>query len=93
MLSLAPGNILRGTYWSYHILNLVKGDSTHISSLFKAEVMPHEKSHNTSKSSKWSIIYYGPKASIKGVSPDDLIAMVNLERELHAYRLPGVASS
>lgn len=58
MLSLAPGNILRGTYWSYHILNLVKGDSTHISSLFKAEVMPHEKSHNTSKSSKWSIIYY-----------------------------------
>ena len=57
MLSLAPGNILQGTYWSYHILNLVNGDNTHISSLFEAEVIPPEKSHNTPKFPQWSVIF------------------------------------
>ncbi|KAJ5789867.1 uncharacterized protein N7518_006878 [Penicillium psychrosexuale] len=87
MSSLAPGSILQGTHWNYRILNHnhVKGDSTHISNVFKAEVVPHENHHNISKAPKW--------AFIKGALPDDATAILNLERERHAYHLPGVSSS
>ncbi|KAI3299492.1 hypothetical protein DTO002I6_1719 [Penicillium roqueforti] len=85
--SLAPGSILQGTYWNYRILNHnhVKGDSTHISDVFKAEVIPHENYHNTPKAPKW--------AFVKGALPDNATAILNLERERHAYHLPGVSSS
>ncbi|CAI7573741.1 unnamed protein product [Penicillium glandicola] len=85
--SLAPGNILRGKHWNYRILNLVKGDNTHISTVFKAEVIPHENAHGdlTPKAPKW--------AFIKRALLSDTTATLNLEREIHAYRLPGVAST
>ncbi|KAK4861534.1 hypothetical protein LT330_003569 [Penicillium expansum] len=85
MSSLAPRNILQGAHWNYRILDRVKGDNTHISNVFKAEVIPRENPHNASKPPRW--------AFMKGVLPEDPTAMLNLERELHAYRLPGVAST
>ncbi|KAJ5158230.1 uncharacterized protein N7500_007881 [Penicillium coprophilum] len=83
--SLCAGNILQGAYWDYRILNLVEGDNTHISTVFKAEVIPHEHPRSAPKAPQW--------AFIKGALPDDAIAVKNLNRELHAYSLPGVASS
>ncbi|KAJ5588430.1 hypothetical protein N7537_011108 [Penicillium hordei] len=77
MSSLTPRNILQGTYWKCRILNLVKGGNMHISNVFKAEVIPHENSQNTSKSLK--------SAFMERALPNDT------ERELHAYCLPGVA--
>ncbi|KAJ5511810.1 hypothetical protein N7453_003913 [Penicillium expansum] len=85
MSSLAPRNILQGAHWNYRILDRVKGDNTHISNVFKAEVIPRENPHNASKPPRW--------AFLKGVLPEDPTAILNLERELHAYRLPGVAST
>ncbi|KAJ5950472.1 uncharacterized protein N7479_008885 [Penicillium vulpinum] len=83
--SLVPGNILQGAQWNYRILNLVKGDSTHISTVFKAEVIPRDDSRNVPEGPQW--------AFIKGASPDDKIAMKNMDREIRTYSLPGVASS
>jgi hypothetical protein len=45
--SLAPGYILLGTHWNYRVLDAIKGDSTHISAVFKAEVIPREIVPNT----------------------------------------------
>ncbi|KAJ5908739.1 hypothetical protein N7495_001421 [Penicillium taxi] len=82
MSSLAPGNILQGAYWKYRILDPIKGDKTHLSTVFKAEVIADEDAHKTPK---WAII--------KVVSTSDLTAMENLGREIQAYRLPAIAST
>jgi hypothetical protein len=42
MSSLTPGHVLRGARWNYRVLEPVKGDSTHISTVFKAQVVPRE---------------------------------------------------
>ncbi|PYI07048.1 hypothetical protein BO78DRAFT_418202 [Aspergillus sclerotiicarbonarius CBS 121057] len=42
MSSLVPGFILRGARWNYRILHTITGDNTHISTIFKAAVFPHE---------------------------------------------------
>jgi hypothetical protein len=44
--SLALGHILQGAHWNYHIIDAVKGDITHASIVFKAEVIPHEHTLN-----------------------------------------------
>ncbi|KAL1882884.1 hypothetical protein Daus18300_000522 [Diaporthe australafricana] len=82
MSSLAPGNFLQGANWDYHIVDAVKGDSTHASAIFKAKVVPRGNAINAPQ---WAII--------KKALPDDKIALENLDRERESYRLPGVASA
>lgn len=55
MSSLASGYILQGACWNYRILKPVKGDSTHISNVFKAEVVPHGNASNASKAPQWFV--------------------------------------
>lgn len=55
MSSLALGHILPGTKWDYHIIAAVEGDSTHASTVFKAEVVPHE---DTISAPKWSVVLH-----------------------------------
>ncbi|KAJ5382424.1 hypothetical protein N7517_000335 [Penicillium concentricum] len=85
MSSLSPGNILQGADWNYRILDLVKGDNTHISTVFKAEIIPHEYPRSALKAPQW--------AFIKRALNSDAIAVKNMDREIQAYSLPGVASS
>ncbi|KAL3477402.1 hypothetical protein BJX99DRAFT_269811 [Aspergillus californicus] len=80
MLSLPPGSIVQGARWNYRILNPVKGDNTHISTVFKADVVPLEDARSALKIPKW--------AFIKVASPSDAIAMQNLDRERQTYQLP-----
>lgn len=47
MSFLAPGRLLRGALWGYRIVEAVKGDKTHRSTLFKARVVPRENASNT----------------------------------------------
>ncbi|KAK3296143.1 uncharacterized protein B0H64DRAFT_374272 [Chaetomium fimeti] len=74
-MSYAPSQLLKG--------KAVKGDGTHGSTIFKADVIPRENSTNINVP-KW--------AAVKTVSPGDKTAIENLKRELQSYRLPGVAS-
>lgn len=46
MSSLAPGHLLQGAHWDYRIVHAVKGDNTHSSAVFKANVVPRENVHN-----------------------------------------------
>ncbi|KAL4782105.1 hypothetical protein BJX76DRAFT_349646 [Aspergillus varians] len=85
MSSLVPGHVLQGTRWNYRILNPVKGDNTHISTVFKAEVIARENVPNSFRAPQW--------AFIKTASPTDLTAMKNMDREIHTYRLPDVPSA
>jgi hypothetical protein len=39
--SITPGHVLRGAYWNYRVLEPVKGDNTHTSTVFKAQVIAH----------------------------------------------------
>ncbi|KAF2870953.1 hypothetical protein BDV95DRAFT_628872 [Massariosphaeria phaeospora] len=80
--SLAPGHILPGARWNYHILDSVKGDNTHLSTVFKAEVVPH---NNVNNAPQWAII--------KAASPENTIATENLARERATYRFSGVSSA
>ncbi|PSN63616.1 hypothetical protein BS50DRAFT_678881 [Corynespora cassiicola Philippines] len=79
---LAPGRILAGARWDYRIFKAIKGDNTHQSAVFMAEVLPHA---DVPDPPKW--------AMIKTVSPEDTIATENLFREYTSYRLPGVSSA
>lgn len=54
MLSLAPGRVLSGVHWNYHILNPVHGDKTHTSRVFKAKVIPRK---NTLNAPKWFVVF------------------------------------
>ncbi|KAF2452535.1 hypothetical protein BDY21DRAFT_388547 [Lineolata rhizophorae] len=69
-------------HWDYRILDAIKGDATHTSTVFKAEVVPHE---NVSNPPKWALI--------KTASPEDADATENLGCECTSYRLPGVSSA
>jgi hypothetical protein len=42
MSSITPGHVLRGAYWNYRVLEPVKGDNTHVSTVFKAQVVAHD---------------------------------------------------
>lgn len=53
MSSLAPGSILQGACWNYRILKPIKGDKTHNSTIFKAEVLSTEQTHN---SPQWFVV-------------------------------------
>ncbi|KAF9890791.1 hypothetical protein FE257_005361 [Aspergillus nanangensis] len=85
MSSLAPGSILQGAHWNYRILNPVKGDNTHLSTVFKAEVLLRGNARNDPKPPELALI--------KVASPRDATAMKNMNRELQIYRLPGVNST
>ncbi|PGH01636.1 serine/threonine protein kinase [Polytolypa hystricis UAMH7299] len=84
MSSRAPGHILLGAHWNYHILEAVKGDNTHASTVFKAKVVPHE---NTINAPQWFVGYYQSRFA------GDATAQENLTRECQSYLLPGVASA
>ncbi|KAE8353223.1 hypothetical protein BDV28DRAFT_157211 [Aspergillus coremiiformis] len=82
MSSLAPGCTLQGARWDYRILTPIKGDNTHISTVFKAEVIPRENAGNT------------PKAPpVVLALPSDVIAKENMDRERQTYHLPGINSA
>ncbi|XHF99305.1 hypothetical protein AWENTII_002812 [Aspergillus wentii] len=88
MSSHAPGYILQGALWSYRILKPVKGDDTHISNVYKAEVVLHEnapKASHAPQAPKWALI--------KAASPSDATTIQNMDRECQTYRLPGVVSA
>lgn len=56
MSSLAPGHLLQGARWDYRIVDAVKGDSTHTSTVYKAKVLPRENATNVPK---WLVIRLG----------------------------------
>ncbi|KGO73366.1 hypothetical protein PITC_086540 [Penicillium italicum] len=84
MSSLTPGHVLRGAYWNYRVLEPVKGDNTHISTVFKAHVVPRD-TRVVSEVPRWALI--------KVASYSDENATKNMRREVLTYRLPGVASA
>lgn len=55
MSSLAPGHLLQGLNWDYRIEHAVKGDGTHLSTVFKAKVIPHE---NVPNYPQWFVSYH-----------------------------------
>lgn len=52
MPSLAPGHVLPGGKWNYRIHEIVHGDKTHTSTVYKAEVVPNKTSHDVPQ---WSV--------------------------------------
>jgi len=58
MSSLSPGHILQGTRWNYRILHPVKGDDTHISTVFKAEIISRENTRNAPEGPQWSVLLH-----------------------------------
>jgi hypothetical protein len=56
--SLAPGYILQGAHWTYRIVEPVKGDNTHISTVFKAEVVLRENARNEPKAPHWFVVLH-----------------------------------
>jgi hypothetical protein len=42
MSSLTSGHVLRGACWNYRVLEPVKGDNTHISTVFKAQIVARD---------------------------------------------------
>jgi hypothetical protein len=58
MSSLAPGQVLSGARWNYHIIKeAVQGDNTQKSTSFKAEIIQHK---NSPGSSQWFVIVSSP---------------------------------
>lgn len=103
MSSLAPGNILQGAHWNYRVVNPVKGDNTHTSSVFKAEVLSRLNARNAPGAPQWFVMFYSlprplrlnmlSRALIKVASPSDAASTENMNRETRTYHLPGVAST
>ncbi|KXG53972.1 uncharacterized protein PGRI_010220 [Penicillium griseofulvum] len=91
--SLTPGQVLRGVRWNYRILEHIKGDNTHISNIFKAQVVPRNTRVATKvpKVPQWLTL--PPRALIKVAWPNDENTTKCLQREVLTYRLPGVASA
>jgi hypothetical protein len=58
--ALTSGHILQGARWSYRILGAVKGDNTHTSDVYKAEVVPRESVRDVPKAPQWFIVLYQP---------------------------------
>ncbi|KAJ9302768.1 hypothetical protein DTO271G3_142 [Paecilomyces variotii] len=80
--SLRPGDLLQGAHWDYRVIDAVKGDSMHPSTVFKAKVIPHKDGANTPL---W--------ATIKAAPPGNATARENLDRERSTYHLHGVFSA
>ena len=57
MSSLARGRVLEGNYWKYRIVDDLKEDDTHSSTVFKAEVIPHK---NVQHAPKWFVVQCQP---------------------------------
>ncbi|KAF1991508.1 hypothetical protein K402DRAFT_126811 [Aulographum hederae CBS 113979] len=64
------------------VFDAINGDNTHTSTVFRAEVIPHNLAVDIPQ---WALI--------KAASPDVPHSLENLERELQSYLLPGVASA
>ncbi len=60
MSVLTPEYILQGARWNYRILSPVKGDNTHRSTVFKAEVIPRESTRDAPKAPQWFIVLHQP---------------------------------
>ncbi|OQE66662.1 hypothetical protein PENNAL_c0182G01546 [Penicillium nalgiovense] len=84
MSSLTSGHVLRGACWNYRVLEPVKGDNTHISAVFKAQIVARD-SRVVPEVPEWALI--------KVASPSDQNATKNLQREVLTYRLPDVATA
>lgn len=103
MSSLTPGRVLQGARWDYRILTPVKGDNTHISTVFRAKVVPRENAGSPLRVPQWFVIMHiisrlltltlPPRAFIKVALASDTTAIKNMDRERQTYRLPGVASA
>lgn len=61
MSSLTPGNILQGAHWNYRVLNPVKGDNTHISTVFKAVVVPRGNTCDIPKAPQLFVMLIEPR--------------------------------
>jgi hypothetical protein len=59
MASLATGHILCGGKWNYRILEIVQGDKTHTSTVYKAEIIPKKASHDVPQ---WLVTLDHPKS-------------------------------
>ncbi|KAI1502223.1 hypothetical protein F5X99DRAFT_408402 [Biscogniauxia marginata] len=90
MSSLAPGRILPGARWNYRILDTVKGDNTHNSAVFKAQVISPQNAIDHPQTPRLTLL---PRAIIKTVSPSDAIAKDHLDHERQIYLLPDVGST
>lgn len=82
MSLLRPGQVLSGAHWRYRIVEALHGDTTHLSSVFKAQVL---EENTVSTAPQWAVI---KEASSKHTS-----TMTDLAREKQTYRLPGIASA
>ncbi|KAA8611687.1 Serine/threonine-protein kinase DCLK [Pyrenophora tritici-repentis] len=80
---LAPGQTLAGARWDYRIVNAIKGDNSHQSTVYKAEVHPRTDVSDSPN---------GPTV-IKTASSKNESAMSALGRKCATYRLPGVSSA
>lgn len=84
---LAPGRVLEGHRWDYRIISTLKGDDTHLSTVFKAEVIPHM---NVQNAPRWSVVYANDltylrltlpyRAIVKAALPEKLTTIENLQR-------------
>ncbi|PWY91601.1 hypothetical protein BO94DRAFT_555414 [Aspergillus sclerotioniger CBS 115572] len=81
-MSLVPGFLLRGARSNYRILRTMTGDNTHISTIFKAAVVPHENARQLPDAPNWAIIKVADAKSMKCMT-----------REQQVYHFPGVASA
>ncbi|KAJ5795040.1 hypothetical protein N7457_001639 [Penicillium paradoxum] len=84
MSSLTPGHVLQGACWNYSLMEHVKGDHTHNSDVFKAQVVPRENARVVPEGPKWALIKRASNIEY---------ATENLQREVKIYGLPCVASA
>ncbi|CAI7660722.1 unnamed protein product [Penicillium palitans] len=84
MSSLSSGHVVQGACWNYSLMKHVKGDHTHTSDVFKAQVVPRENARVDPHVPEWALV--------KKASNFEYIT-TNLQREVNIYGLSGVASA
>ena len=57
MSSLTSGHVLRGAYWNYRVLEPVKGDNTHSSTVIKAQVVLRDP-HVVPEVPEWFVVLH-----------------------------------
>ncbi|RMD44479.1 hypothetical protein DV735_g752, partial [Chaetothyriales sp. CBS 134920] len=77
-----PNHVLPGTLWDYRILRPLQAGGTKTSSVFQAEVLPHQ---GVNEAPKWALIKTADNE--RGFSKE------NLDRELQNYRSPNIATA
>ncbi|RMZ82655.1 hypothetical protein DV738_g1631, partial [Chaetothyriales sp. CBS 135597] len=82
MASFAPNHVLTGTRWDYRILHPLQAGGTKTSSVFQAEVLPHQ---GVTSAPKWALI--------KTTDDERGFSKENLDRELQNYLSPNIASA